>query len=180
MLQRSSQIGPVLFHKLRILFQVVPQKIEKRGFQSAERIIKSVQPGFAEGEPQRVPFPGQPVHMGPARVRQIQELGAFVKSFSCRIVYGPAHNFHDIIVTDQDQLGMSPGHQQAEEREAGGYSIRCAGLNEMHQDVCLEMVHFDQGDTQGSCKTLCKGSPHQQRAQKSRPSGKCYRINFIS
>ena len=83
-----------MLYEIRVVFDFIPDEVQKRGFQPAKTIIQSGDIRFVERESFRVTFFCQTVDYRTSGIREAHYLGAFVVCFSRRVINGLPDNFH--------------------------------------------------------------------------------------
>ena len=80
------------------------------------------------------------------------------------------------MVAQQQNLRMPSAHQQTDERELRHHTV-VRLLDKVRQDMCLQVVHLYQRDTQCLGKALGKRHPHHQRTQQAGTPGERHRTD---
>ena len=107
LLQRSTEIFPVFLDKTGIFFQRIMQKIEERGFQSAEAVIIPLDMRFAENKPFGVAQSGKLIYHRSAGISQSHYLRALVERLAGSIVDDLSDDYHLAIAIHPNNLQIS-------------------------------------------------------------------------
>lgn len=157
----------VIFYKIGILFQIIPDKIEKRCFQAAETVIKAGQVRDGKLKAVRVALFRIAINDGTARIRQTENLSRLVESLAGGVVDGASKSLHIKIIIHLQQQRMTARNSQAEEWERR-YGLGIVGfLQKIRQHVCLQVIHLYQGDIQRVGHSLREGASHEQRTEQT-------------
>ena len=100
-----------MLYEIRVVFVLIPDKVQERGFQPAKTIIQSGDIRFVERESFWVTFFCQTVDYRTSGIGESHYLGAFVICFSRCVINGLSDNFHVQVVSYDNNLRVSPGHE---------------------------------------------------------------------
>ena len=128
---------------------------------------------------QRITLFGQPVYYRSARISQSHHLCAFVKCFSHRIIDGLSEYLILQRTVHPYYLRVTAGHKKTQIRKLRLTVVRSLLLYEICQNMSLKMIDFHKRFVKRQGQSLCKGSTHKERAEKSRTARKYYCRDLI-